>query len=86
MISKKALFDNVEQIAKLIQNFAIIFGIFISAGTLVYTQYEKSVDRAIEYKKDFDNNYRKTYAGLIDRWNNFNDADKAKRIANTKPR
>lgn len=80
MLNKKVVLDNVEQTAKLFQNIAIIFGIFISAATLVYTQYEKRVDRAIDYKKDFDNNYRKTYSELMSRWNDSNDNDGAKSI------
>src|SRR5271166_4905005 len=74
------MFDYLERIAKIVQNFAIICGIFVSAATLVYTQYEKRVDRAIEYKKDFDSSYRAKYLAMSNRWNDFNDNDPKQRI------
>ena len=69
------MFDIIERIAKIIQNLAIIFGIVVSGATLVYTQYEKRVDRSIEYKKDFNSIYLSKFASLSERWDDFSEKD-----------
>jgi hypothetical protein len=58
----------IERAAKLVQNFTIIFGVFGALFSYSATQLDKRVANTVEYRKQYVDNIRAKYLGLVSRW------------------
>ncbi len=75
--------ERIESAAKIITNISIIFGLFTTGITLLHAQQEKSIDRTIDYRKDFNTQYIDRFNALANRFDDMFDSDPAQK-SNTK--
>ena len=65
------IFDGIERWAKVVQNFTIIFGVFIGTISLFNAQLDRRVARTIEVDKQYHAETRDDFIDLTTKWNSY---------------
>jgi hypothetical protein len=65
------LWSGIARCASVVQNLAVIFGIFFGIASLINHQFETRLTRTFEFQKDYNGQIRPMYVDLITKWNQF---------------
>jgi hypothetical protein len=62
------VWKKIARVAKVVQNLAIIGGIFVGVGSLVFGLFAKRVEAVGEFRKEYVDKIRNDFLELVSRW------------------
>ncbi len=68
---KHWLVARIEQCADIVKNLTIIVGVFTGIIALFYSQFDRRVNRALDFSKEYSSSIRSHYVSAIGGWNKF---------------